>query len=78
MKNEKQIFYHIYNKRKGEKEMKIYLMAFHIGFIITLFGLLSGFYHFYKNENYDGYPREIMIMALGIAIMTFSTLLSAI
>lgn len=44
--------------------MKICFIAFKIGFIITLFGILSGFYHFYKNENYDGYPREIMIEAI--------------
>lgn len=77
MKNEFSIIFIVKEEGVKGKKMKICFIAFKIGFIITLFGIFSGFYHFYKNENYDGYPREIMIEALGTAIMTFSILLSA-
>lgn len=77
MKNEFSIIFIV--KEEGEKgkkmKMKICCIAFVIGFIIILFGILSGFYHFYKNENYNEYSRESMIATLGIAIIAFSTLL---
>ena len=76
MKNEFSIIFIVKEEGEKGKKMKICFIAFKIGFIITLFGILSGFYHFYKNENYDGYPREIMIEALGTAIIAFSTLLT--
>lgn len=58
--------------------MKIYLMAFHIGFIITLFGIIREFYRFFivfKNnqEDYNFYHSSVIIMALGWAIMTFKS-----
>jgi len=75
MKNEFSIIFIV--KEEGEKKMKMKIccIAFVIGFIIILFGILSGFYHFYKNENYNEYSRESMIATLGIAIIAFSTLL---
>lgn len=75
MKNEFSIIFIVKEEGEKGKKMKICFIAFKIGFIITLFGILSGFYHFYKNENYNEYSRESMIATLGIAIIAFSTLL---
>lgn len=62
--------------------MNWYFIVFEIGFIIMLFGMMREFYRFFivfKNnqEDYNFYHSSVMIMALGTAIMTFSTLLSA-
>lgn len=51
MKNEFSIIFIVKEEGEKGKKMKICFIAFKI-FIITLFGILSGFYHFYKNENF--------------------------
>lgn len=62
--------------------MNWYFIAFEIGFIITLFGMIREFYRFFivfKNnqKDYNFYHSSVIIVALGWAIMTFSTILSA-